>query len=95
MILRSTNPILLAAGCFLILCPLSVAVCVLNSRSDCIRCLYLPAAVSPWSLGRDARYSSKAPALGTLQTLPARDDKNESFADTLGKVAGFSLYADV
>jgi hypothetical protein len=51
-------------------------------------------------LGRSITYRiAVGPQAGrkvfTLQTLPACDDANDPFTDTVGKVAGFSLHAGV
>ncbi len=44
-------------------------------------------------LGQKPRRSPKAPTVGTLRTLPGCG--SDEFADTVGKVSGFSLHAGV
>ena len=48
--------------------------------------------VSRWGLNKGARYSPKAPTVGTLQTLPGIE---EPFSGSAGQAAGFSLHAGV
>ncbi len=58
-----------------------------------LNCWGVPSpTASLWGRRQGARYSPKAPTLGTLQTLPACD---EPFDDPVGKVAGSSLHAGV
>jgi len=52
-----------------------------------------PPIASRWARRQGARCSPKAPTVGTLQTLPACEP--DEFADTAGKVSGFSLHAGV
>jgi hypothetical protein len=58
-------------------------------RIRCINCwgIRLPTA-SRWDHRRDAKCSPKAPTVGTLQTLPACDDADEPFTDTVGNGRG-------
>jgi hypothetical protein len=44
--------------------------------------------VSRWGLNKGARYSPKAPTVGTLQTLPGIE---ESFSGSAGQAAGYSF----
>ena len=48
--------------------------------------------VSRWGLNKGARYSPKAPTVGTLQTLPEIEDP---ISGSAGQAVGFSLHAGV
>ena len=48
---------------------------------------------SRWAPRQGAKCSPKAPTVGTLQTLPACEP--DDYADSAGKISGFSLHAGV
>ena len=52
-----------------------------------------PPTTSRWVPRQGAKCSPKAPTVGSLQTLPACEP--DDYADSAGKVSGFSLHAGV
>jgi hypothetical protein len=58
-----------------------------------------PPTASRWVPRQGARCSPKAPTVGTLQTLQTLQTlpacESDDYADTAGKVSGFSLHAGV